>query len=152
MTDFHQRGPITTLPRLAGPDVERRERELVSLARSRPLILIIPSLITELDEPALARMVQEIRKAPYIDTVVVSLDRADQDGYRGALDYFRDIGHRTVVLWNHAPQILALRHEMEERFAATSPSAARAAPSGWPSASSSPRGAPKLLPSTMPTS
>jgi glucosyl-3-phosphoglycerate synthase len=120
VTDFHQRGPITTLPRLAGPDVERRERELVSLARSRPLILIIPSLITELDEPALAGMVREIRKAPYIDTVVVSLDRADQDGYRGALDYFRDIGHRTVVLWNHAPQILALRHEMEERFAAVS--------------------------------
>ncbi|MCJ7754982.1 MAG: hypothetical protein MUP13_10510, partial [Thermoanaerobaculales bacterium] len=120
MSDFHQRGPITTLPRLEGSDSEQRERELVSFVRTMPLILIIPSLITELDEPALARMVREIRKAPYIDTVVVSLDRADEEGYHRALDYFRDIGHRTVVLWNHAPQILALRHEMEERFAAVS--------------------------------
>jgi len=120
MTDFHQRGPITTLPRLVGPDVERRERELVGFTRSRPLILIIPSLITELDEPALATMVREIRKAPYIDTVVISLDRADHDGYHRALDYFRDIGHRTVVLWNHAPAILAVRQELEERFSAVS--------------------------------
>ncbi len=118
MTDFHQRGPITTLPRLVGPDVERRERDLVDFARSRPLILIIPSLITELDEPALAGMVREIRKAPYIDTVVVSLDRADQDGYHRALDYFREVGHRTVVLWNHAPSILAVRNQMADRFAA----------------------------------
>ncbi len=120
MSDFHQRGPITTLPRLEGSDSEQRERELVSFVRTRPLILIIPSLITELDEPALARMVHEIRKALYIDTVVVSLDRADEEGYHRALKYFRDVGHRTVVLWNHAPPILAVREELEERFTAVS--------------------------------
>ena len=116
MTDFHQRGPITTLPRLLGSDAARRERELEGFVRSRPLILIIPSLITELDEPALANMISEIRQAPYIDTVVISLDRADEDGYRHALDYFRNLGHRTVVLWNHAPSILAVREEMAKRF------------------------------------
>jgi glucosyl-3-phosphoglycerate synthase len=65
-------------------------------------------------------MVREIREAPYIDTVVISLDRADEGGYHRALGYFREIGHRTVVLWNHAPPILAVREEMEERFAAAS--------------------------------
>ena len=120
MSDFHQRGPITTLPRLVASHAERRERELVGFVQSRPLILIIPSLITELDEPALASMIPEIRKAPYIDTVVISLDRADEEGYRRALDYFRDVGHRTVVLWNHAPSILAVREQMEERFSGVS--------------------------------
>ncbi len=116
MSDFHQRGPITTLPRLAALDAERRERELVRFSRARPLILIIPSLITELDEPALEGMIGEICKAPYVDTVVISLDRADEDGYQRALEYFKDVCHRTVVLWNHAPSVLAVREELEERF------------------------------------
>ena len=116
MSDFHQRGPITTLPRLAAADAEQRERELVGFASKRPLILIIPSLITELDEPALEGMISEICKAPYVDTVVISLDRADEDGYQRALEYFKGVCHRTVVLWNHAPSVLAVREELEERF------------------------------------
>ena len=120
MSDFHQRGPITTLPRLTASDDQRRERDLVAFARSRPLILIVPSLISELDEPALAGMIPEIREAPYIHTVVISLDRADEQGYRRALDYFRAIGHRTVVFWNDAPSILAVRSEMEARFSGAS--------------------------------
>ncbi len=120
MSDFHQRGPITTLPRLVPSDVERRERALVGFASERPLILIIPSLISELDEPALATMVREVSGAPYVDTVVVSLDRADEDGYQRALYYFRDLGHRTVVLWNHAPSVLALREQMEAFFSGVS--------------------------------
>ena len=115
MADFHQRGPITTLPRLAGQDLLRRERELASYARSLPVTLLIPSLLSELEQPALAAMVREIRQAPFIDTVVISLDRADEAGYRHALEYFRALGHRTVVLWNHAPSILAVREEIEER-------------------------------------
>jgi glucosyl-3-phosphoglycerate synthase len=120
VSDFHQCGPITTLPRLEASGDERRERELVDLVRTNPLFLIIPSLIDELDKPALAGMVREIACAPFIDTIVISLDRADEDGYRRALEYFRDIGHRTVVLWNDAPPLLQLRAEMEERFAGVS--------------------------------
>lgn len=120
MSDFHQCGPITTLPRLEKAGSQRREHELVDLVRSNPLILIIPSLIIELERPALAGMVREIRKAPYVDSVVISLDRADEAGYSRALEYFREIGHRTVVLWNNAPQILDLRAEMEDRFVGVS--------------------------------
>jgi glucosyl-3-phosphoglycerate synthase len=98
-------------------DVDRRELELVDIAAETPLILIIPSLITELDEPALGTMVAEIRQAPFIDTIVISLDRADENGYRRALDYFRQIGHRTVVLWNHAPSVLTVRDELQKKFA-----------------------------------
>jgi len=116
MADYHQCGPITTLPRLVAGEAERRERELVGFVKECPLTLVIPSLITELDEPALATMVREIRGVPYLDTVVISLDRADAGGYRRALDYFRELGHRTVVLWNDAPSVLALREDMEERF------------------------------------
>jgi glucosyl-3-phosphoglycerate synthase len=58
-----------------------------------------------MDQPALAGMVSEIAKAPYLDTVVISLDRADRAGYERALAYFKALGHRTVLLWNDAPAL-----------------------------------------------
>lgn len=113
MSDFQQRGPITTLPRLLTQDTGRRERELAAYTAKTPVGLLIPSLITELDQPALAGMMRELAKVPYLDTVVISLDSADADGYARARDYFRALGCRTVVLWNDAPAILEVRAEVE---------------------------------------
>ncbi len=121
MSDFHQSGPITTLPRLDGRDVLRRERELAMYARTTPLALVIPSLVRELDQPALAGMVRELSGAPYLDTVVISLDRADEAGYQRALEYFKALGRRTVVLWNDAPEFRALQREIEEQGTSLGP-------------------------------
>jgi len=117
MADYHQRGPFTTLPRLVSRDLESRERELFEHTRDVPLALLIPSLLSELDRPALKGMVREIAKVPYLDTVVISLDRADRDGYELARSFFAALGQRTVVLWNDAPEIVALRTEVEGRVA-----------------------------------
>lgn len=115
MSDFHQRGPITTLPRLFAGDLEARERELTFFARRVPLTLVIPCLVSEMDQPALARMVQELAKAPYLDTVVISLDRADEAGFKRARAYFRALRRRTVVLWNDGPTVQKIRGEIESR-------------------------------------
>ncbi len=115
MTDFHQRGPITTLPRLAAIEVAGREKDLCFFARSTPLTLVMPCLISELDQPALAGMVRELAQVPYLDTVVVCLDRADASDYQRALKYFAALGQRTVVLWNDAPEIAGIRDEIEQR-------------------------------------
>lgn len=113
MSDFQQRGPITTLPRLVRDDCTRAEAELARFARRNPVALLIPSLVTELDQPALARMVTELAGTPYLDTVVISLDRADEAGYRRALSYFRDLKLRTVVVWNDAEVIASIVSEIE---------------------------------------
>ena len=44
MSDFQQRGPITTLPRLVWQDLEQREREITGLALHTPVALVIPCL------------------------------------------------------------------------------------------------------------
>jgi glucosyl-3-phosphoglycerate synthase len=98
MSDFHQRGPITTLPRLGTVDLARREEELVQLASSTPVGLVIPCLVTEMDQSALAGIVAELARVRYLDSVIVSLDRADEEGYRRAREYFRPLRQRTVVL------------------------------------------------------
>ncbi len=113
MSDFHQRGPITTLPRLLAPDLAAREQELASFALATPLVLVIPCLISELEQPALAGILRELNRAPYIDTLLISLDRADASGYARALEYFGKQNHRTVVLWNDAEEIRRLVEKIE---------------------------------------
>jgi len=126
MSDFQQRGPITTLPRFSTHSLARLEEEIVGFVREAPLALVIPSLATEMDQPALAGIVAELARVPYLDSVVISLDRADESAYRRAKDYFKPLGKRTVVLWNDAPALQELRESIEERVGPLPPGKGRA--------------------------
>jgi glucosyl-3-phosphoglycerate synthase len=126
MSDFQQRGPITTLPRLGARGADQLDAALCTAVRRRPLALIMPCLITELDQPALAGMVTQLARVPYLDTVVISLDRADAAGYTRALEYFRALGQRTVVLWNDADEVASLRAEVERSVGPLLPGKGRA--------------------------
>jgi len=113
MTDFKQAGPIATLPRLRCHDQHEREAELAVHARRTPLALVMPCLVSELDQPALANMVSQLAGTPYLDTVVISLDRADHAGFLRAIDYFRALRLRTLVIWNDAEEVAAIIREIE---------------------------------------
>lgn len=126
MSDFQQRGPISTLPRLTRDQLPRLERELRSTVARRPLTLAIPCLASEMDQPALAGMVTELAKVPYLDSVLISLDRAEASDYQRALEYFRAIGQRTVVLWNDATEVLAIRADVEANVGSLPPGKGRA--------------------------
>ena len=54
MGDFYQNGIITNFHNLTDRPVADLERELVAFSRSRPMSLVLPSLYSELDGPALA--------------------------------------------------------------------------------------------------
>ena len=108
MSDFFQNGQITTLTRLGTRPAAELEEAIARHTRRNRAALLIPCLVSELERPALARICDEVAKAPYLDTVLVSLDRADEAGYRGALEYFRRLNRRTVVLWNDSPGVTAL--------------------------------------------
>jgi glucosyl-3-phosphoglycerate synthase len=116
LADFHQRGPITTLPRLVARELAALEAELERYARVSPLTLLIPCLLSELERPALTGIVRQLALARYIDTILISLDRADEPGYLHALEFFRALRHRVVVLWNDAPDIVAVREDIERHI------------------------------------
>jgi glucosyl-3-phosphoglycerate synthase len=113
MSDFQQRGPITTLPRLTRDRLERIESELCTATENRPLTLAIPCLASEMDQQALAWMAAELAKVPYLDSVLIALDRAEASDYQRALQYFRALAQRTVVMWNDAPEVLEVLAEVE---------------------------------------
>ena len=53
MGDFFQNGVITTLHNLTKRPVTEIERELCEYSKRRPMALVLPSLFSELEGPAL---------------------------------------------------------------------------------------------------
>lgn len=114
MGDFHQNGVITTLHNLCNQTMEQREAELMGFKKSRPMSLILPSLYSELETDALAGIVDELATVPYLNEIVVGLDRASQSEYEHALQYFAKLGQHHRVLWNEGPRLRAIDKTLEE--------------------------------------
>ena len=79
MGDFHQNGSVSTLHNLGQRPTEEIERELSLFRKSRPMGLVLPSLYSELEGPALSGIVSELSKVPYLEEIVIGLDNATLD-------------------------------------------------------------------------
>ncbi len=120
MGDFYQNGIVTTLHNLTRRPVESLERELLSFSKARPMGLVLPSLYSELEGPALANIVEELTAVPYLDQIVIGLDQADESQYRHALSYFSGLPQSVKVLWNDGPRLKAIDRKLEEQGLAPS--------------------------------
>jgi glucosyl-3-phosphoglycerate synthase len=105
MSDFHQNGVVTVLHRLGAPNLERLEAALQRHATLNPIALVLPSLYAELERPALKGMVETLRDVPYVNEVVVSLDRASALEFRLAKEFFGSLPQRVRLIWNDGPRI-----------------------------------------------
>ncbi len=114
MGDFYQNGIVTTLHNLVDRPVAALEQELLGFSKARPMSLVLPSLFSELEGPALKHIIQELTKVPYLSEIVIGLDRADADQYRYALDYFSGLPQYHRVLWNDGPRLKALDEELRQ--------------------------------------
>jgi glucosyl-3-phosphoglycerate synthase len=112
MSDFHQQGPVTALPLLVRRPVEELEKRLAALSRRFPVALVIPMIPSEMDRPALAGILDELCKVEYLDTLLVSLNRATAEDHDRTLEYFERYPGRKVVLWNEAPAVEAFVEQM----------------------------------------
>lgn len=105
MSDFFQNGAITTLHRLQNNRLDELESELLAFAKERPMALVLPSLYSELQGPALANIIEEIKKIPYLNQIVIGLDRANQDEFKHALEFFGRLPQAHKILWNDGPNL-----------------------------------------------
>jgi sucrose phosphorylase len=105
MGDFHQHGLITTLHQLNDRPLEKLEADLMRFRKRRPMALVLPSLYSELQGPALSAILDEIEDVPYLDQIVVGLDRANEAEYRHALEFFSRLPQKPQVLWNDGPRL-----------------------------------------------
>ncbi len=108
MSDFYQTGVISTLHRFPGTKLEKMEAELKRFQRQQPLTLLLPSLWSEFEGPALPRIIDELRHVRYLRQIVLVLDRADEAQFRKAKHFFADMPTPTRILWNDGPRMLEL--------------------------------------------
>ncbi|MGH1472547.1 MAG: glycosyl transferase [Cellvibrionaceae bacterium] len=114
MTDFFQNGNITTLHNLSNRTSEEMEKELIAFSKTRPMSLLLPSLFSELEGPALEKIVTELTGVPYLSEIVIGLDRADKEQYKHALKYFSRLPQNHRVLWNEGPRLQAIDAQLKE--------------------------------------
>ncbi|MCC6140960.1 MAG: glycosyl transferase [Nitrospira sp.] len=105
MSDFHQNGVVTVLHRLGKPNLEQLETELQQHASTNPIALVLPSLYSELQRPALRKIVDTLTEVRYVNEIVISLDRASALEFRLAKEYFSILPQRVRVIWNDGSRI-----------------------------------------------
>jgi glucosyl-3-phosphoglycerate synthase len=113
VADFHQNGNITTLHNLRTRSVEELTQELKAYSVSRKISLILPSLYSELEGPALPRILDELSEVPYLHRIIIGLDRADEAQYRHARDFFGRLPQDHIVIWNDSPRMTGLGRRLE---------------------------------------
>ncbi|QFT81247.1 Glucosyl-3-phosphoglycerate synthase [Roseovarius sp. THAF27] len=115
MADFHQNGNITTLHNLRTRSLDDLTYELTAFAETRKISLILPSLYSELEGPALHHIINELREVPYLHRIIIGLDQADEAQYRHAIEFFGRLPQQHMVLWNDSPRMKALGARLEDK-------------------------------------
>lgn len=114
MVDFHQNGNIATLHNLRTRSLEDLTHELEVFAPTRKISLVLPCLYSELETPAMPRILGELEKVNYLHRIIIGLDRADEEQYRKARAFFAPLGDKHIVIWNDSPRMKALEARLDD--------------------------------------
>ncbi len=118
MGDFYQNGLVTTLHNLRKRPYEELEQKLIHFARRRPMSLVLPCLYSELEGPALENIINELTKVPYLEEIIIGLDKANEEEFKYAKKYFARLPQHHRILWNDCPRMRGLdKLLIEERIA-----------------------------------
>ena len=112
MGDFSQSGIVATLHNFETKSTAELESDLKLFSGYRPMELILPSLLSEIDGPALGDIVEQISKTDYLQHVIIGLDGADRDGYERAYSFFKNLNMPFSMLWNDGPRLRAIHREL----------------------------------------
>jgi len=113
MGDFYQTGLVATFHRFGKMNLGQLEDELNGFSKQRPITLVLPSLFSELEGPALPGIIEELKLVKYLDQIVVTMGRTDAGQFKKAKKFFSQLPQRPVLIWNDGPRISALYEKLE---------------------------------------
>ena len=113
MGDFYQTGLIATFHRFGRSNLEQLEAELSAYASQRPVTLVLPALYSEIEGPALPRIVEELKSVNYLDQIIVTLGNTNADEFRRAKQFFGRMAQKPVLVWNTGPRLGRLYEKLE---------------------------------------
>ena len=115
MGDFAQNGSVATLHNFGTRTLEQVEDDLKLFAGYRPMELILPSLYSELEGPALKEIVKHLGQVKYLNHIIIGLDKADREQYKYAYSFFKDLNQPFSLLWNDGPRMTAISDMLEDK-------------------------------------
>jgi glucosyl-3-phosphoglycerate synthase len=116
MSDFFQNGTITTLHRLNRNNRDILEQEIVYHSQRRPIALVLPALYSELESPALPKIVEALKEVPYLSQIVITMGRTDEEQFRQAKKFFEVLPQQKMILWNDGPALENIHRKIEAEF------------------------------------
>jgi glucosyl-3-phosphoglycerate synthase len=117
MSDFLQPGPISTLHLLGECEVAHIESELLEASHTRPIALVLPCLISEMDGPALSIIMETLDSVTYLNEIIVTLGPATAEDFTRAREYFKPLqkeGRTVRIIWNDGEKMQSLYKEISE--------------------------------------
>lgn len=115
MADFHQSGVVATFHRLGAANMERMTAELTEFNKSRPLALVLPTTPQELDSEAQRKIIDDLKRVPYLNEIVITLGRTDDPAqFERAKKMFAVLPQRHRVIWASGPKLKELYKVLEE--------------------------------------
>ncbi len=116
MADFYQNGLVTTIHDLRLRSDEDLEQSLLEFSKTRPMALVIPCLLSELDGEALPRIVDELVKVKYLEEIVIGLDKAfSKKDFQRAKKFFSKLPQHHRILWNDGPKLKSLNKTLFDK-------------------------------------
>ncbi|MCH8013200.1 MAG: glycosyl transferase [Candidatus Dadabacteria bacterium] len=114
MGDFHQTETISTLHRLKKDNVEQLEEQLNEFSQSRPIALVLPCLYSELQRAALKNILENLKDVTYLNEIVITIGRADEDQFKHAQEYFSVLPQNYKLIWDDGEKIQSLFNLLKE--------------------------------------
>lgn len=108
MADFHQGSLVTTFHRLKHPNLKNLEADLKEFRKRRPIALVLPTLYSELERPALKNIIKILKKVPYLNEVIITMNRANRSQFNKARRFFDELPQDHIIIWNDGPNVKKL--------------------------------------------
>ena len=115
MSDFQQMGPFSTLHLLGETPLWQIEAEIEEAAKSRPIALVLPCLMSELESVALRVIISTLEPINYLREILVTLGPASPEDFSNARNYFQPLrkeGRRIRIIWNDGEKLQSLFDEI----------------------------------------
>lgn len=114
MTDFYNSGPITTLHKLGGSNIERLDEELELYSLVRPVALVLPALYSDVRSEAMKGIVEELKKVKFVKELVLALGPASADEFKRVKEFLSVLPQEVSIIHNSGKRIKQIYESLEE--------------------------------------
>lgn len=114
MGDFYQTESFSTLHRLNRNNVGLLEEQLLEFCETRPIALVLPCLYAELQGEALKLILEQLKEVRYLNEIVITLGRADENEFRHAREFFSVLPDNYKIIWDDGEKITAIFNLLKE--------------------------------------